>query len=319
MPDRYRFWGKAKPQRQESFFNVAVPRQSEDGTTATIRMYGPIDSWGGIWGVSAEEVSEALDALPDTVTTIQLRINSPGGEGWEGLAILNMLRAHPAKVIAVVDGLAASAASFIASGCDETVMSPGAQMMIHDAWGLAMGNAADMTKAATFLNSVSDSIADLYVDAAGGYRAKWRSLMTEETWFTAKEAVAAGLADRVAVVPDAGVSLTVGDDDADTEPDADPDDTPGEPQNKFDLSVFKYAGRTEAPAPRLQADGETSAPESEGEEADGDEKSADATADEAADDKSAAPPAMESADESALAAQARLSLMENAARLAFGG
>jgi ATP-dependent protease ClpP protease subunit len=325
MPDHYRFWGKAKPQRPETFFNVATPRASEDGTTATIRMYGPIDSWGGIWGVSAEEVSEALDAMPDTVTNIQLRINSPGGEGWEGLAILNMLRAHPAKVTAIVDGLAASAASFIAAGCDETVMSPGTQMMIHDAWGLAIGNAGDLTKAAKFLNSVSDSIADLYVEAAGGYRAKWRALMTEETWFTAKEAVAAGLADRVGVVPDEGVSLTVGDDDeGDTGDGGETDDMPAMSMSadtsKFDLSMYRYAGRDEAPEPRMSDDTEeTPAPADGDEGADGDEQSADDAAAEAAAPEAAAEPAAESADEFAMTAMARLSQHENAARFAFGG
>lgn len=326
MPEQFRFWGKAKPQRQETFFNVATPRPSEDGTTATIRMYGPIDSWGGIWGVSAEEVSEALDALPDTVTNIQLRINSPGGEGWEGLAILNMLRAHPARVTAVVDGLAASAASFIAAGCDETVMSPGTQMMIHDAWGLAIGNAGDLTKAAKFLNSVSDSIADLYVEAAGGYRAKWRALMTDETWFTAKEAVAAGLADRVGVVADEGITSTVGDDDA-GETDAEGADAPAPAMSadapvkmsaKFDLSMFRYAGRDEAPEPRMDAGEETPTPIGD-EDAAGDELSADDVAAEAATDEVAAEPAAKSADEVSMTAEARLSLNQNAARLAFGG
>lgn len=248
MPDRYRFWGKVAPKRQEEFFNLAVPRSSSDETTATIRMYGPIDSWGGIWGVSAEEVSAALDSLPESVTNIQLRINSPGGDGFEGLAILNMLRAHPATVTAVVDGLAASAASFIAAGCDETVMSPGTQMMIHDAWGLCIGNAADMAKAKSFLDTVSDSIADLYVEAGGGYRAKWRAMMTEETWFTAKEAVTAGLADRVGVVADVGMTTTAG---ADPESEVNSDENDLELQDKFDLTVFKYAGRNEAPKPDL--------------------------------------------------------------------
>lgn len=315
MPDQYRFWGKAKPQRHEEFFNLAAPRASSDETTATIRMYGPIDSWGGIWGVSAEEVSSALDSLPDTVTNIQLRINSPGGDGFEGLAILNMLRAHPASVTAVVDGLAASAASFIASGCDETVMSPGTQMMIHDAWGFAMGNAADMQKAASFLDSISDSIADLYAEATNGTRAKWRGLMREETWFTAKEAVSAGLADRVGVVPDMGVTTTAGGE----EPDE--DDAEGvEPlmEDRFDLSVFKYAGRAEAPEPNLSAEPdteETSAPE--GEETVDSDESADEAA-EAASDEDAAP-AAEYADDDLMTAQALASLSENAARFAFGG
>lgn len=259
MTELYRFWGKAKPEDGYRPLNVATPRTESEGNVATIRMYGPIDSWGGEWGVSAEEVSAALDALPDSVSEIQLRINSPGGEGFEGLTILNMLRAHPAKVVAVVDGLAASAASFIAAGCDETVMSPGTQMMIHDAWGLAMGNPSVMRKAATFLDSVSDGIADLYVEAAGGYRAKWRSLMGEETWYTAKEAVAAGLADRVDVIADMGVTSTAG---IDPEPDPNMDPTQGEPVNSYDLSQFRYAGRDEAPDPlELAAKAEQGAPD----------------------------------------------------------
>lgn len=327
MPDQYRFWGKTKPQKHEEFFNLAMPRSSADETTATIRMYGPIDSWGGIWGVSAEEVSAALDSLPDTVTNIQLRINSPGGDGFEGLAILNMLRAHPATVTAVVDGLAASAASFIAAGCDETVMSPGTQMMIHDAWGLCIGNAADMEKAKGFLNTVSDSIADLYVEAGGGYRAKWRAMMTAETWFTAKESVAAGLADRVAVVPDLGVTATAG---APVEPEANPAENDTEPQGKFDLTVFKYAGRNEAPNPDLtvvdppttsapsEPAPETPAPDQTDEALS--DPSADATADEAAAvEAAAAEPAVEPADDGLSESQALALALEHEVTFALGG
>jgi ATP-dependent protease ClpP protease subunit len=321
MPDQYRFWGHTKPQRRDEFFNLAVPRSSSDETTATIRMYGPIDSWGGIWGVSAEEVSAALDSLPESVTNIQLRINSPGGDGFEGLAILNMLRAHPATVTAVVDGLAASAASFIAAGCDETVMSPGTQMMIHDAWGLCIGNAADMSKAKSFLDTVSDSIADLYVEAGGGYRAKWRAMMTAETWFTAKEAVSAGLAGRVGVVPDVGVTTTAG---AEAEPTPESGGTEGEPQDKFDMTMFRYAGRNQAPQPDLTVvDLPTvaapSEPAPETDEAP-DEPSADPAAEEAA-ALAQAEAAAESAEESAaddaeLAEKAQNSLNAHRAAMA---
>jgi ATP-dependent protease ClpP protease subunit len=318
MPEQYRFWGHAKPQRREEFFNLAVPRSSSDETTATIRMYGPIDSWGGIWGVSAEEVSAALDSLPTSVTNIQLRINSPGGDGFEGLAILNMLRAHPATVTAVVDGLAASAASFIAAGCDDTVMSPGTQMMIHDAWGLCIGNAADMAKAKSFLDTVSDSIADLYVEAGGGYRAKWRAMMTAETWFTAKEAVSAGLAARVGVVPDVGVTTTAG---AQPEPETDMGETQAEPQGKFDLTVFKYAGRNEAPQPDLTVPSEPAleAPAEETPEAEvvPDETPADPTTEEAAAPEAAADSAVEPADDdAALAEKAQNSLTAHRAAMA---
>lgn len=253
----YRFWGSQEPPRDAKLLQVATGTGSgataEQGVTdATIRLYGPIDSWGGFWGVSAEEVAAVLDALGPNVENIQLRINSPGGEVWEGLAILNMLRAHPARVTAVVDGVAASAASFVAVGCDETVMSPGTQMMIHDARTFAWGPPKDLRKTAEILDTLSDSSADLYAEKAGGDADAWRALMVEETWYTAKEAVAAGLAARVDVVPDLATSATAG-----AEPDAPAPDAPpaGDPEQTFDLSLYKHAGRSHAPAPAAIAAG----------------------------------------------------------------
>jgi ATP-dependent protease ClpP protease subunit len=257
---RLRYWGDRRPPKNRAdMFSVAVsprnattddpdpdtapaePTQSV-GSVATIRLYGPIDSWGGWWGISAADVSEALDGFGDDVDEIRVRINSPGGEAWEGMTILNMLRAHRAKVVAVVDGVAASAASFIAAGVEETVMSPGTQMMIHDASNFAIGNAAFMRKNAEFLDSISDAIASVYTGAAGGTDQQWRALMVEETWYTAKEATTAGLADRVAVVPDAGTTTTAGANDPDPFEDV---------EDAFDLSIYNYAGRSHAPAPKL--------------------------------------------------------------------
>lgn len=249
---RMRYWGDRKPPKNRAdMFRVVTAAATDEpgesasttGPIATIRMYGPIDSWGGWWGISARDVAEALDSLSDA-SEIRVRINSPGGEVWEGMAILNMLRAHPAKIVAVVDGLAASAASVVAVGCDETVMSPGTQMMVHDASGFAYGNAATMLKAARWLNSTSDSIASVYAEAAGGTDESWRAVMQEETWYTAKEAVEANLADRVAVVSDAGETTTAGDD---TEPVID------DIEDHFDLSMYQHAGRSKAPAPAAVA------------------------------------------------------------------
>ncbi len=207
---RNRYWGTLTPPKSKGdFFDViTTPAPAGDATIATIRMYGPIDSWGGWWGISADEVSEVLDALPDSVTQIILRINSPGGEVWEGMAILNMFRAHKATVTAVVDGIAASAGSFLAVGCDETVMSPGTQMMIHSPLTIEYGNAADLRKTADVLDSVEESIISIYRDKAG--ESAWGELLAAETWYTAAQAVEAGLADRVAVVKDAGETSTPG-------------------------------------------------------------------------------------------------------------
>lgn len=259
---RMRFWGDRKPPKSRAQMfsmrvatSAALVSASTDGATdqvgnvATLRIYGPIDSWGGWFGISAKDVASAIDDLPDDISELRVRINSPGGEVWEGLAILNMLRAHKARAIAVVDGLAASAASLIATGCDETVMSPGTQMMIHDPSGFAYGPQAVMLKAARFLGSCGDATASIYTESAGGTDAAWRALMIEETWYTAQEAVDAGLADSVGVVSDAGGTATAGE-----EPDepviivVDPDD--GDVEELFDLKIFSHAGRSHAPAPQ---------------------------------------------------------------------
>lgn len=205
-----RFWGERPlPKTKAEFFDaITTPAPAGNGTVATIRMYGPIDSFGGYWGISTKDVGQVLDALPDSVTQVILRINSPGGEVFEGVSILNMLRAHKATVTAVVDGLAASAASVIAAGCDETVMSPGTQMMIHSPWTFTMGNASELRKDADRLDGIEASLVEIYQAKAGD--ADWSALLAEETWFTAAEAVEIGLADRVAVIPDAGEAETVG-------------------------------------------------------------------------------------------------------------
>lgn len=210
-----RYWGTVTPPKSKAeFFDaITTPAPSGSGDVATIRMYGPIDSWGGWWGVSASDVSDVLDALPDSVSQIILRVNSPGGEVFEALSILNMFRAHKATVTAVVDGLAASAASFLVAGCDEAVMSPGTQMMIHSPLSWTYGNATDLRKVAEVLDGIEESIISIYRDKAG--ESAWGELLSAETWYTAAQAVEAGLADRVGVVKDAGETSTAG---ADEEP-----------------------------------------------------------------------------------------------------
>lgn len=218
-----RFHGHNEPKR---VVNEIPAGPVEDGT-AVLRLYDPIDSWGGEWGVSAKEFVAALDALPADVNTIELHINSPGGEVFEGIAVMNALRNHSAKVVAVVDGLAASAASFVACAADELVMGQNSELMIHNARGVCIGEAKDMHAFGDLLNHLSSNIAAVYASKAGGTAADWLETMSGEAWFSAEEAVAAGLADRVAETP--------------------------KPTNTFDLSVFAHAGRTDAPAPKVPA------------------------------------------------------------------
>lgn len=188
----------------------------------------------GWFGVSAEDLVRELDTL--TASTIDLRLNTPGGSVFDGVAIFNALKNHPARVVATIDGLAASAGSFIAQAGDEIVMAEASTMMIHNALTFSVGTADDLRKDADLLDKMSDTIAGIYADRSGRSRDDFLALMKAETWFNADEAVAAGLADRVA--GKAG-------DDAGNEP---PDATA-----RWDLSVFAYAGREQAPDPVIPA------------------------------------------------------------------
>jgi ATP-dependent protease ClpP protease subunit len=154
----------------------------------------------GYYGVTASAFASELAGLD--VDTINLRLNSPGGEVFDGIAIYNVLRGHRAAVNVTVDGLAASIASVIAMAGDSVEMGRGSRMMIHDAQGLALGDAATMRELADLLDQESDNIARFYAARAGGKADQWRERMRATTWYTAEEAVEAGLADRiVAEVP----------------------------------------------------------------------------------------------------------------------
>jgi ATP-dependent protease ClpP protease subunit len=158
----------------------------------------------GGWGVTAAEFAEALRGVD--ASEIDLHINSPGGSVFDGLTIFNALVAHPASVTVYVDGLAASAASFIAQAGDQVIMNRGSMMMLHDAIALTWGNAFDHRDSAELLDKVGTSIAGVYASRAGGNPEDWAAVMGEKNgqgrWYTAQEAVDAGLADRVAGVDD---------------------------------------------------------------------------------------------------------------------
>lgn len=175
----------------------AAPPVKVDGDKATIRIYQDVDDFGGPWGLSATELTAELDALSDDVTTIELRINSYGGAVFEAVTIMNALRSHPARVVAVVEGLAASAASFLAVSADETVMLPSSRMMLHAAWGVAIGNASDMRAMADLLDALTLDIAEVYAAKTGEDGSEWLDRLQTDRWYSAQEAVDAGLADRI--------------------------------------------------------------------------------------------------------------------------
>jgi ATP-dependent protease ClpP protease subunit len=164
------------------------------GNTTEVYLYDMI----GDWGVTAQEF---VDQLRGITGPIELHVNCEGGEVFDGIAIYGALVRHPGPVTAHIDSLAASAASFIVQAASNRVMARNARMMIHDAHGFCIGNATIMRDTANLLDDLSDNIASIYADRAGGTVADWRARMqagVDGTWYTAQDAVDIGLADEVA-------------------------------------------------------------------------------------------------------------------------
>jgi ATP-dependent protease ClpP protease subunit len=175
--------------------------RNDAGGPTRVDVYDEIG--GGGWFSSGVTAIDFIAELAQITGDIEVHLNSPGGDVFDGLAIYNALAQRPGKVTTVVDGLAASAASFIAMAGKVRVVSPGAMMMIHEASGMCIGNSAEMRETAELLDKVSENIASIYASHSG--RADgWRDAMRAETWYTADEAVAAGLAHRVAERPAEG-------------------------------------------------------------------------------------------------------------------
>jgi ATP-dependent Clp endopeptidase proteolytic subunit ClpP len=151
----------------------------------------------GAYGVTAKGFLAELGALPDDAT-IDLRLNSPGGSVFDAVAIYNALRRHLGEVTVWIDGIAASAASYIAMAGDTIVMPENAFLMIHDPSGLVMGTAEDMRSTAEALDKVKVSLIQGYATKSGKPDEEIAALMAAETWLDATEALDLGLIDRIA-------------------------------------------------------------------------------------------------------------------------
>ena len=150
----------------------------------------------GMWGITAKKFCEDLSAI--TAKTITLRINSPGGQVFDGFAIYSALKSHSAEVNVKIDGVAASIASVIAMAGDTVEIGKNAFVMIHDPASYAFGNASDLRKEAELLDKLRDSIAGVYADRSGKPLDEIKKKMSEETWLDGAEAVDFGLADAIA-------------------------------------------------------------------------------------------------------------------------
>jgi ATP-dependent Clp protease, protease subunit len=174
---------------------VDTPVAAADGPE-TITIYDIIgeDVWTG-GGFTAKRMAGALRAIgPKDVT---VKINSPGGSVFEGFAIYNELRQHKAKVTVEVMGIAASAAAYIAMAGDEIRMGLGSFLMVHNSWGMAVGNRNDLASAITTLEQIDNAQIDIFEARTGLSRKKIEDYMDAETFFGATDAVKAGFADTV--------------------------------------------------------------------------------------------------------------------------
>lgn len=178
-----------KPRDASRPLNYRMEKKSD--SAAEIYLY---DSVGGFFGVTAKQFAKDLKAL-GSVKTIDLRVNSDGGDVFDGRAIYTQLAQHPARIVARVDGIAASIASLICMAADEIRMADGAFMMIHNAWGVSIGNSAEMRRMADLLDSVDTTIQETYAARTKNSVADIKGWMDEETWMPAQDAVDKGFAD----------------------------------------------------------------------------------------------------------------------------
>jgi len=174
-----------------TFRNAAKPtafRADASGGVLTLEIYDAIgaDFFGE--GITGKGISDAIAAAGE-FSSITLRINSPGGDLFEGVTIYNLLKSQEKPVNVMIDGLAASAASLIAMAGDTCVMGEGSCMMIHQAMGMCGGYAQDFRQMADVLDTVTASAADIYVARTGLKKDEVMAMMTAETWMTPQEAI----------------------------------------------------------------------------------------------------------------------------------
>ena len=180
--------------RRERFFARSVGTKFAVATSETapteIELYDEV----GFWGVNAKDFRTKLKGAGDIV----LKINSPGGSVFDGVAIYNDLKAHKGNVRVEITGIAASIASIIAMAGDEIAIAENGMMMIHNAWTIAVGNAAELEAQAEVLSKIDGNLALTYASRKGtpGIRAI-KQMMADETWMTGKEAKDSGFATEI--------------------------------------------------------------------------------------------------------------------------
>ena len=172
--------------------HYATASETADNSISILDVIGK--EWDG-GGVTAKRIASALRAIGDR--DVVVNVNSPGGSFFEGVAIYNLLRKHPSKITVNVIGLAASAASVIAMAGDEIRIAKSAFMMLHNAWGVCVGNKHDMVDVSKTLDQFDAAMRGVYADRSGIDEKEIGKIMDGETWFSGKAAIDAGLADSL--------------------------------------------------------------------------------------------------------------------------
>lgn len=205
---RARIYAKAQGHQQSSagknWFSMAAKEgQGEAEKTLEVMIYGEI----GYWGITAGDFIKAFNAIDDGKSPVVVAINSPGGDVFDGIALNGWMTRLGERGTARIDSLAASAASVIAVGAHKVVIAPSALMMIHNPWTFAAGSSEDLRKIADDMDKARDSILSAYRRKAPGIDdAELVRMLDEETWLSADEAVAIGLADEVGAAMDVKAS-----------------------------------------------------------------------------------------------------------------
>ena len=170
-------------------------------TVAEVLLYGEIgEAWYDSASVSAKQFAEAMKELPSSTKEIHLRVNSPGGSVFDGMSIFEHIKSqrskHGRKVIAYVDGYAASIASIIIQAADEIIIGDGGFVMVHKPLVGVWGNAIELERMINLLDKIEEQMITIYSKKMDASRAEIANILAEETWYTSDEAIEVGLADK---------------------------------------------------------------------------------------------------------------------------
>jgi len=189
---------------KKKFVATGTFKVSKDGASAEIDIYGSIgeDYWGDGAVTSARDFSKELNNLPASVKQIVVRLNSPGGSVFDGIAIYERLKSSKKKVICYIDGVAASIASVIAMAADEVHIGEGAMMMVHAPWSMTVGNSKEHEKTIEILEKIENQMVGIYSRRTGLSRMEVEKWLEDDTWFTSEEAKDVGLVDTIVAASD---------------------------------------------------------------------------------------------------------------------